>query len=99
MQAAPPPPVSLESAFISALALAPLPPADPIDVLSSRTAAPREKLAAIDELHRAMPHVPQSRRTAALEALRGAASSPIEAPEVRAKALSHLGYAVPLVGD
>jgi len=92
------PPYALESAFVELSARAVKPPEDPIAVLN-RAATPAEKLAAIDSLHRSLPHAPQARRTAGLDALRGAAVSPSEAPAVRAKALTYLGYAVPVVGD
>lgn len=98
MQAPALPPFTLESAFVELNARAVKPPEDPISVLN-RAATPAEKLAAIDALHRSLPKAPQARRTLGLEALRGAAVSLSEAPAVRAKALTHLGYAVPVVGD
>ncbi len=91
------PPVSLESAFIAARAAA-KPAEDPISILS-RAGSAAEKLIALDLLHASLPLAPQARRTKALEALRLVAVSPSEAPAVRAKALMHLGYAVPVVGD
>jgi hypothetical protein len=91
------PPVSLESAFIIARAAA-KPAEDPISVLS-RAASAGEKLAALETLHASLPLAPQARRTKGLEAIRAVAVSPAEAPAVRAKALMHLGYAVPVVGD
>ena len=92
------PTLTLESAFLQARALATAPIEDPISILE-RDAAPTEKLSAIEALHRSMPTAPQARRTKALEALRRAAASIAEAPAVRALALAHLGYAVPIVGD
>lgn len=92
-----PPPVSLAAAFLEARAAA-KPAEDPISILM-RAAPPAEKLAAIDALHRSLPLAPQARRTRGLEALRAVAASAAEAPAVRAKALTFLGYAVPVVGD
>ena len=92
------PPVTLEAAFVAAQAAAPKPAEDPISILA-RASTPAEKMAAIDSLHRALPGVPQARRTASLEAMRRAAESAVESPAVRAKALTALGYSVPLVGD
>ncbi|UPT73622.1 MAG: hypothetical protein M0D55_17450 [Elusimicrobiota bacterium] len=91
------PPVALEAAFVSALAAA-KPAEDPLSVLA-RAASPAEKLAAIDALHRSLPNIPQAKRTKVLDALRAAAESAAEAPAVRAKALTTLGYSVPVVGD
>ena len=91
-------PVSLESADLEVRALIVNPAEDPISILT-RSASPAEKLVAIDALHRSLPRAPQARRTKVLTALRGVAASSAEAPAVRAKALTHLGYSVPLVGD
>lgn len=91
------PPISLESAYIEIRA-AVKPAEDPISVLS-RIATPGEKLAALEALHSSLPFAPQTRRAKGLEAMRGVAVSPGEAPAVRAKALMYLGYAVPVVGD
>ncbi len=91
------PPVSLESAYIQVRA-AVKPAEDPISILN-RDATPAEKLAALEALHASLPFAPQARRTKGLDAMRGVAVSPAEAPAVRAKALMYMGYAVPVVGD
>lgn len=91
------PPATLESAYVELRAAA-KPAEDPISVLG-RSAAPAEKLAALESLHSSLPTAPQSRRAKGLEAIRAVAVSPSEAPAVRAKALLYLGYAVPVVGD
>lgn len=95
--AAAPPPVSLETAYRSLQASAQA-AEDPISILG-RAASPSEKLAALEKLHGSLPLAPQARRVKGLEALRAVAVSGAEAPAVRAKALMHLGYAVPVVGD
>jgi hypothetical protein len=91
------PPVSLEAAFFEARA-ASKPAEDPISILS-RAASPAEKLGALEALHSSLPLVPQARRVKGLDAIRAVAVSAAEAPEVRARALTYLGYAVPVVGD
>lgn len=91
------PPVSLESAYLSARA-AVRPAEDPIAILQ-RAAPPAEKLAALEKLHGSLPSAPQARRARGLEAMRAAAASPAEAAAVRAQAFLYLGYSVPVVGD
>jgi hypothetical protein len=89
------PPPLLETAYVEARVLAVRAP-DPIDVLAGPSTA-AQKLSAIDALHRSLPNAPQARRAKGLEALRRACSDPDA--RVRAAALAHLGYAVPVVGD
>lgn len=91
------PPVTLESAFVSARAAA-RPAEDPISILG-RAATPAEKLAALERLHASLPSAAQARRALGLEAMRAVAASSGEAPAVRAKALLYIGYSVPVVGD
>ena len=87
---------SLEAAFVLARAAA-LPVAASVgDLLGSGAIA--AKLAAIDALHSRIPTEPKPRQIAALDQLAAAASSAPN-PEVRAKALSYLGYAMPQVND
>ncbi len=90
------PPPLLETAFLEARVLAVRAP-DPIDVLAAAGSTPAQKLAAIDALHRSLPNAPQARRVKAVEALRKACADADAG--VRASALAHLGYAVPVVGD
>lgn len=72
--------------------------ADPRAVLASDSATLVEKLAAIDAIHARLPAQSQAARRAAIGTL-AAATGPRQPPEVRAKALTHLGYAVPLIED
>ncbi|MDE2509691.1 MAG: hypothetical protein KGL74_01095 [Elusimicrobia bacterium] len=88
---------SLETAFLLARAAA-RPAAAPTEVLSG--SGPLDgKLAAIDVLHSRVPTEPKPRRIADLDALAAAATSAAQPPEVRAKALAYLGYAMPQVPD
>src|SRR4051812_27356699 len=91
------PPVTLESAY-AVVRAAVKPSEDPISVLA-RAASPSEKLAALEALHSSLPLAPQARRVKGLDAMRAAGASPSESPAVRARALTYLGYAVPVVGD
>ncbi|MFI5360747.1 MAG: hypothetical protein ACHQ49_02155 [Elusimicrobiota bacterium] len=90
-------PLNLESAFAAARAAARA-SADPASPLSGG-ASVAEKLAAIDSLQSRLPFEPRPARVAALDAIARAASGDGQPPEVRAKALSVLGYAMPLVDD
>lgn len=88
---------TLEEAFVLARAAA-APAANPSAVL--RGSGPLEgKLAAIDALHSRIPTAAKPQKIAALGALAAAAASEAQPPEVRAKALSVLGYAMPQVDD
>jgi hypothetical protein len=88
-------PSTLEAAFAAARASART-VSDPASVLAS--AAPSaDKLAAIDALHSRIPNEPLSAKIAALDALTAAAAGAGQPPEVRAKALTFLGYAMPQV--
>ena len=71
---------------------------DPGSVLAS-DASVKDKLAAIDVLHSGIPTEPRAKQVAALDALAAAAVSTKQPPEVRAKALTFLGYAMPQVKD
>ncbi len=92
------PPASLETAYVETLA-AIKPAKDPISILASGASTSAEKLSALETLHSSLPLAPQARRTKGLEALRAVAGSASESPAVRARALTYLGYAVPVVGD
>ena len=87
---------SLEAAFAMARAAALPAAASEGDLLGAGAVA--VKLAAIDALHSAIPTEPKARQIAALDELSAAASS-ARNPEVRAKALAYLGYAMPQVND
>lgn len=58
-----------------------------------------DKLAAIDAIHSKIPDEPKAAKVAALDALAAAASGAAQPPEVRAKALTFAGYAMPQVED
>jgi len=94
---APAPAPSLEAAFVLARAAA-APAANPAAVLGG-SGSVDGKLAAIDALHSRIPTQPKAKQAAALDALAAAAASDGQPPEVRAKALTYLGYAMPQVGD
>lgn len=89
-------PASLESAFL-ALRFAARTVSDPAAVLKSAAPA-ADKLAAIDALHSRIPAAPPAFKIAALDALASGAGAG-QPPEVRAKALTYLGYAMPQVDD
>jgi hypothetical protein len=57
------------------------------------------KLDAIDALHSSIPNESHAAQAKALDALAAAAVSAAQPPEVRAKALTFLGYAMPQVQD
>lgn len=88
---------SLEAAFVLARAAA-APAANPAAVLRG-SGSVDGKLAAIDALHSRIPTQPKAAQAAALDALAAAAASNGQPPEVRAKALTFLGYAMPQVDD
>ncbi len=90
-------PSTLEAAFVLARASARA-IADPASVLAGGAPA-QAKLDAIDALHSRIPGEPRAKQAAALDALAAAAVSPGQPPEVRAKALTFLGYAMPQVRD
>jgi hypothetical protein len=91
------PAATLESAFL-ALRFSARAISDPASVLSGDAPA-ADKLAAIDALHSRIPTAPLSFKIAALDALAAAASGSGQPPEVRAKALTFLGYSMPQVDD
>ena len=94
------PPATLESVFAEARLLAfRARAAAPDAVLSDARSTAAQRLAAIEALHRSLPSSGQSKRTRALESMRLAAVSATQPPEVRAAALLHLGYSIPLVDD
>jgi hypothetical protein len=88
---------SLEAGFILVRAAARAAPR-PAAVLAGAGSI-ADKLSAIDTLHDAIPTEPKPRQIAALDQLAAAASSAAQPPEVRAKALTSLGYAMPQVAD
>jgi hypothetical protein len=90
-------PALLETAFLAARVSARR-VADPASVLESDAPA-ADKLAAIDALHSRIPGEPLAARIAALDGLAAAAGVGVQPPEVRAKALTFLGYAMPQVED
>ena len=90
-------PASLESAFL-ALRFSERAISDPASVLASDASA-ADKLAAIDALHSRIPSAPLAFKIAALDALAAGAGGPGQPAEVRAKALTFLGYAMPQVED
>lgn len=96
-------PVTLEAAFVFARAAAvraKAPASSPSAVLKSAAASVEEKLAAVDALQSKIPRAPRAQQAAALDALALAASSGGgQPPEVRAKALAVLGYALPPADD
>lgn len=91
-------PLTLEGAFAAARAAA-RGAADPRVVLGSDGSTLEEKLAAIDAIHARVPAQNLAGRRAAVNALAAAAVDAAQPPEVRAKALTHLGYIVPLADD
>src|SRR2546430_2243685 len=90
-------PASLEAAFVMAR-LSARTVSDPASVLASGASA-SDKLAAIDALHSRIPDAPRPAQINALDALAAAAGSLSQPPEVRAKALTFLGYSMPQVED
>jgi len=88
---------SLEFAFVLARAAA-RPAARPADVLAGKSPT-ADKLAAIDALHSGIPLEPKPKQIAALDELAAAAGDASQPPEVRAKALTYLGYSMPQVND
>ncbi|MBI3566480.1 MAG: hypothetical protein HY079_14900, partial [Elusimicrobia bacterium] len=89
-------PASLEAAFVMArasAARAAAPARTPLQVLAG-DATVEEKLTAIDRIQSRIPKDPRPRQAAALDALARAAASADQPPEVRAKALTTLGYAM-----
>ena len=91
-------PFSLDGAFLLARAAA-RGAADPRTVLAADGATLEEKLAAIDAIHSRLPIQNPAGRRAAIDALAAAAVDANQPPEVRAKALTHLGYSLPLADD
>lgn len=89
---------SLEGAFAVARAAA-RGAADPRSVLAADGSTLEQKLAAIDAIHSRLSRQNLAGRRAAIDALAAAAVDAGQPPEVRAKALTHLGYAVPLADD
>jgi hypothetical protein len=88
---------TIEEAFVMAQASARV-AADPAAVLAG--AAPAgDKLAAVDILQSRIPGAKRAAKIAALDALAAAAGGAGQPPEVRAKALSVLGYSMPEVDD
>lgn len=73
--------------------------ADPAAVLSDRSAPLEARLAAIDALQSRIPTAAPARQKASVAALLAAAADAAQPPEVRAKALTQLGYALPRVDD
>lgn len=71
---------------------------DPASTLASGAPA-ADKLDAVDALSSRIPGEPLAAKIAALDALAGAAAGASQPPEVRAKALAFLGYAMPQVAD
>ena len=90
-------PYLLEAAFLEARASARR-VSDPSAVLAGDAPA-SDKLAAIAALHSRIPTEPLAFRINALDALAAAAGGAGQPPEVRAKALEVLGYAMPQVDD
>jgi hypothetical protein len=88
---------SLETAFL-ALRFTARTISDPASVLASAAPA-ADKLAAIDALHSRIPNAPLAFKIAALDALAAGAGGSGQPAEVRAKALTFLGYAMPQVED
>jgi hypothetical protein len=89
---------ALEASFTMAR-LSALRSADPGSVLADGGASVDDKLAAIDSLHSRIPFEPRAAQIKALDAIAAAASSTSQPPDVRAKALTFLGYAMPQVTD
>jgi len=73
--------------------------ADPRAVLAGESSTTAEKLSAIDSIHSRLPGQTAASQRAAVSALVDASADPRQPPEVRAKALTHLGYAVPVIED
>ena len=96
--AAPAAPFTLETAFAAARASART-VSDPASTLASSESSTADKLAAIDVLQSGIPTEPRARKVAAFDALAAAAGASGQPPEVRAKALTFLGYAMPQVQD
>ena len=90
-------PALLEAAFLEARVSARR-VSDPASVLASDAPA-SDKLAAIDALHSRIPTEPLGSKISALDALTAAAGGTNQPPEVRAKALTFVGYAMPQVED
>ena len=88
---------ALESALVLASAMARR-AADPASALSAPGAV-EDKLAAIDALQAGLPHQKRARQRVMLSALLAAARGGGQPAEVRAKALTHLGYCAPVVED
>lgn len=86
-------PATIEAAFVLARARTAAATRDPFRVLSGDGPL-EDKLAAIDRIQSRIPRDPRPRQAAALDALAAAARSEAQPPEVRAKALSTLGYAM-----
>jgi hypothetical protein len=91
-------PLALEAAFAAARASARR-VSDPASTLASAESSTSDKLTAIDVLHSGIPTEPRAAKVAAFDALAAAAGSAGQPPEVRAKALTFLGYAMPQVED
>lgn len=90
-------PLTLESAFVLARFSARR-VASPESVLASDAPA-SDKVSAIDAIHSKIPSEPKAKKIAALDDLIAAASGAGQPPEVRAKALTFAGYAMPQVDD
>jgi hypothetical protein len=90
-------PRTLEEAFASARAAA-RPATDPAVVLAGNGPV-ADKLAAIDALQSRLQTAPKARQVVMLNALAAAAAGTGQPPEVRAQALTVLGYAMPRVPD
>jgi hypothetical protein len=90
-------PALLEAAFVEAR-LSARRVADPASVLAGDAPA-ADKLAAIDALHSRIPTEPLPSKIIALDALTAAAGGTNQPPEIRAKALTFVGYAMPQVED
>jgi hypothetical protein len=89
-------PATIEAAFFLARAASHRAAAiggNPVQVLSG-SGSIDEKLAAIDAIQSRIPDAKKPEQAAALDALRAAAGSTAQPPEVRAKALSVLGYSM-----
>lgn len=91
-----PPPPSLESAAVHALALAARAAEDPLRTLAG-DADPARKRAALEAAFSSMPRASLARRKAILAALAATAENPGEDPGVRARAYERTGYAVPVL--
>jgi len=89
---------ALEEAFSLARAAA-RGAADPSSVLRDDSASAEAKLDALDALHDRIPNQKPPAQAASLDAIAAAAADARQPPEVRARALTLLGYAVPPVVD